>query len=44
MTTKTFKDLEAEVWAMDLCSGCGACVAVCPADALRFAPGTLMLR
>ena len=39
MTTKTFKDLEAEVWAMDLCSGCGACVAVCPADALRFAPG-----
>ena len=39
MDTKTFKDLEAAVWATDLCSGCGACVAVCPADALRFAPG-----
>ncbi|HOB17262.1 MAG TPA: Coenzyme F420 hydrogenase/dehydrogenase, beta subunit C-terminal domain [Candidatus Methanoculleus thermohydrogenotrophicum] len=39
MSTKSFKDLEAEVWVMGLCSGCGACVAVCPADALRFAPG-----
>jgi len=39
METKTFKDLESAVWAADLCSGCGACVAVCPADALRFAPG-----
>ncbi len=39
MEMKTYKDLESEVWATDLCSGCGACVAVCPADALRFAPG-----
>ncbi|WP_292518945.1 Coenzyme F420 hydrogenase/dehydrogenase, beta subunit C-terminal domain [Methanoculleus sp.] len=38
MEMKTFKDLEAEVWKTDLCSGCGACVAVCPADGLRFAP------
>ncbi len=40
METKTFKDLKSEVWDTELCSGCGgACVAVCPADALRFAPG-----
>ncbi|MCM2465321.1 Coenzyme F420 hydrogenase/dehydrogenase, beta subunit C-terminal domain [Methanoculleus oceani] len=39
MEMKTFKNLESEVWATDRCSGCGACVAVCPADALRFAPG-----
>ncbi len=39
MEMKTYKDLESGVWAADLCSGCGACVAVCPADALRFVPG-----
>ncbi|WP_332450835.1 Coenzyme F420 hydrogenase/dehydrogenase, beta subunit C-terminal domain [Methanoculleus sp.] len=39
MEMKTYKDLESEVWATGLCSGCGACVAVCPADALRFVPG-----
>jgi coenzyme F420 hydrogenase subunit beta len=39
MEKKTFRDLESGVWATGLCSGCGACVAVCPADALRFAPG-----
>ena len=39
MDMKTYKDLESEVWATGLCSGCGACVAVCPADALRFVPG-----
>jgi coenzyme F420 hydrogenase subunit beta len=39
MESKTFMDLASEVWATDLCSGCGACVAVCPADALRFEPG-----
>ncbi|PKL63330.1 MAG: hypothetical protein CVV31_00590 [Methanomicrobiales archaeon HGW-Methanomicrobiales-2] len=39
MEMKTFKDLKSEVWDTELCSGCGACVAVCPADALRFAPG-----
>ncbi|NLA38505.1 MAG: 4Fe-4S dicluster domain-containing protein [Methanomicrobiales archaeon] len=38
MVSKTFKDLEAAVWVTGLCSGCGACVAVCPADALRFSP------
>ncbi len=38
MESKSFKDLESAVWATDLCSGCGACVAVCPADALRFTP------
>ena len=38
MDTKTYKDLEAAVWVTGLCSGCGACVAVCPADALRFSP------
>ena len=38
MEMKTYKDLEAEIWDTELCSGCGACVAVCPADALRFAP------
>ncbi len=41
MDTKSFKDLEAAVWVTGLCSGCGACVAVCPADALRFAPGEI---
>ena len=39
MEMKTYKDLESEVWATGHCSGCGACVAVCPADALRFVPG-----
>ena len=39
MEMKTYKGLDAEVWATGLCSGCGACVAVCPADALRFEPG-----
>jgi len=39
MEMKTYKDLESEVWKTGLCSGCGACVAVCPADALRFEPG-----
>ena len=38
METKSFKDLKVEVWDTGLCSGCGACVAVCPADTLRFAP------
>jgi coenzyme F420 hydrogenase subunit beta len=39
MEKKTYKDLQAEVWNLGLCSGCGACTAVCPADALYFAPG-----
>jgi coenzyme F420 hydrogenase subunit beta len=28
--------LKAEVWDTGRCSGCGACVAVCPADAISF--------
>jgi coenzyme F420 hydrogenase subunit beta len=33
---KSYKNLKDEVWDKGLCSGCGACVAVCPADALCF--------
>ena len=33
---KCYKDLNTEVWEMGTCSGCGGCVAVCPADALYF--------
>ena len=36
MTEKSYKDLQEEVWEKNLCSGCGACVAVCPADAIIF--------
>ena len=36
MEKKSYKDLKAEVWDNGLCSGCGACVAVCPADAICF--------
>ena len=36
MEKKSYKDLKAEVWDKGLCSGCGACVAVCPADAICF--------
>lgn len=31
---KTYTALQEEVWDAGICSGCGACVAVCPADAL----------
>jgi len=37
--SKSYIDLEKEVWDADLCSGCGACIAVCPADALYFETG-----
>lgn len=33
---KTYLALKDEVWDNGTCSGCGACVAVCPADALFF--------
>lgn len=33
---KTYTALQEEVWDAGICSGCGACVAVCPADALFF--------
>ncbi|MBT8507226.1 hypothetical protein AZH53_02125 [Methanomicrobiaceae archaeon CYW5] len=36
MKRKTFRELRDEVWDTGLCSGCGACVAVCPADAIIF--------
>ena len=43
MAAKTYRNLKEEVWDQGLCSGCGACIAVCPADALHFPardPGT----
>ncbi len=36
MSEKSYNDLMREVWETDRCSGCGACIAVCPADALIF--------
>lgn len=39
MAEKSYLDLKQEVWDKGTCSGCGACVAVCPADALYFAEG-----
>jgi len=36
MATKSYVDLKAEVWDRGTCAGCGACVAVCPADAICF--------
>lgn len=37
MSGKNYLNLKEEVWDTDICSGCGACVAVCPADAIIFA-------
>lgn len=37
--SKSYLDLKSKVWDEGLCSGCGACVAVCPADALYFEIG-----
>jgi coenzyme F420 hydrogenase subunit beta len=31
-----YRDLKREVWDRGRCSGCGGCVAVCPADAILF--------
>ncbi len=39
MAKETYKDLKKDVWDTGLCSGCGACVAVCPADGLYFEAG-----
>jgi coenzyme F420 hydrogenase subunit beta len=36
---KTYRDLKKEVWDAGRCAGCGACIAVCPADAFTFHPG-----
>ncbi len=39
MEKKSYKNLEELVWNTDACSGCGACIAVCPADALYYREG-----
>jgi coenzyme F420 hydrogenase subunit beta len=43
MAAKSYLDLKNEVWESGRCSGCGACVAVCPADALSFDEGALVM-
>jgi coenzyme F420 hydrogenase subunit beta len=42
MVEKSYLDLKNEVWDTGKCSGCGACVAVCPADALSFTEGEMV--
>jgi coenzyme F420 hydrogenase subunit beta len=42
MAEKNYLDLKSEVWDTGRCSGCGACVAVCPADALSFTEGEMV--
>lgn len=39
MAGRCYQDLEKAVWDTGSCAGCGACVAVCPADALYFRTG-----
>ena len=39
MAVKSYLDLKNEVWDTGKCSGCGACVAVCPADSISFDEG-----
>jgi coenzyme F420 hydrogenase subunit beta len=36
MAEKCYADLKKEVWETGACARCGACIAVCPADALFF--------
>lgn len=43
MAAKIYQDLKTEVWDTKKCSGCGACVAVCPADALSFSEGAMVV-
>jgi len=43
MGAKSYLDLKREVWDTGRCSGCGACVAVCPADALIFDEGEMVV-
>jgi coenzyme F420 hydrogenase subunit beta len=43
MAAKSYLDLKREVWDAGRCSGCGACVAVCPADALTFDEGEMVV-
>ena len=42
MAPKNYLDLKSEVWDTGKCSGCGACVAVCPADAISFEEGKMV--
>ena len=42
MAQKSYLDLKSEVWDTGICSGCGACVAVCPADAISFKEGEMV--
>jgi coenzyme F420 hydrogenase subunit beta len=42
MAAKSYLDLKSEVWDTGKCSGCGACVAVCPADAISFKEGEMI--
>jgi coenzyme F420 hydrogenase subunit beta len=42
MAAKSYLDLKSEVWDKGLCSGCGGCVAVCPADSLSFPEGEMV--
>lgn len=39
MELTSFQDLKSAVWDRGICSGCGACAAVCPADAIRMDAG-----
>jgi coenzyme F420 hydrogenase subunit beta len=43
MAEKSYLDLKREIWDTGRCSGCGACVAVCPADALAFDEGEMVV-
>ena len=42
MAGKSYLDLKREVWDTGRCSGCGACIAVCPADSLSFDEGEMV--
>jgi len=43
MAAKSYLDLKSDVWDTGKCSGCGACVAVCPADAISFDEGEMAI-
>jgi coenzyme F420 hydrogenase subunit beta len=43
MAAKSYLDLKSEVWDTGKCSGCGACIAVCPADAISFDEGGMAI-
>jgi len=42
MAAKSYLDLKVEVWDAGKCSGCGACTAICPAEALYFEEGLMI--